>query len=98
MSQENSGRQLTAWRRRQHLIFLGYSEAEIARLGDLTKITNEHMNELVQSSNLESKLKAGQRPEKTAPDKPVLSLGIIDGHIIRNVYRVLHARPLSAEK
>jgi hypothetical protein len=43
-----------AWRRRQHLIFAGYSESEIIQLGDLSKLTNERMNELMHSNNLET--------------------------------------------
>ena len=41
-----------AWRRRQHLIFVGFSEAEVLRLGDLAKLTSERMNELVYSKSL----------------------------------------------
>jgi hypothetical protein len=57
-----------AWRRRQHLIFLGYPEAEILRLGDLSKLTNERMNELIHSNNVEAMEKTGKEPKKTAPD------------------------------
>jgi hypothetical protein len=57
-----------AWRRRQHLIFLGYSEAEILRVGDLAKLTNERMNELIHSNNVEAMEKTGKEPNKTAPD------------------------------
>jgi hypothetical protein len=46
------GQRLVAWRRRLHLAFFGYSEAEIMRLGDLSKITNERMNELIRSTNI----------------------------------------------
>jgi len=46
--------ELLAWRRRQHLIFAGYSDAEIIQLGDLAKLTNERMNELLQANNLET--------------------------------------------
>jgi len=49
-----------AWRRRQQLIFFGYSEAEILRLGNLSKLTDERMNELIHSNNLET-------VEKTLP-------------------------------
>ena len=45
---------LSAWRRRQHLIFVGYSEAEILQLGDLAKLTNERMNSLMHSDNHET--------------------------------------------
>ena len=43
---------LLAWRRRQHLIFVGFSEAEILRLGDLAKLTSERMTELIYSKLL----------------------------------------------
>jgi len=43
---------LTAWRRRLRLIFFGYSGTEISRLGDLSKLTNERMNELFDSRSL----------------------------------------------
>jgi hypothetical protein len=59
---------LMAWRRRQHLIFLGYSEAEILRVGDLARLTNERMNELIHSNNVEAMEKTGEEPKKTAPD------------------------------
>jgi hypothetical protein len=45
---------LIAWRRSQQLIFAGYSEAEILQLGDLAKLTSEHMDELMQSHDLEA--------------------------------------------
>jgi len=96
MFQADNGRQLIAWRRRLHLIFCGYSEAEISQLGDLTKITNERMNELIHSNKLESTEKVGEESNKTAPDVPV---GLIDGHVVRNVYLIGHLRhQLSTEK
>lgn len=53
-TQQEEHSALLAWRRRQHLIFVGYSEAEILLLGDLAKLTNERMNELTHSNNLET--------------------------------------------
>jgi hypothetical protein len=53
-----------AWRRRQQLIFFGYSEAEILRLGNLSKLTHERMNELIHSNNLEAVEKTGEKPNK----------------------------------
>jgi len=72
-----------AWRRRQHLIFFGYSEAEITRLGDLGKLTNERMNELIHSNKLEATEKTGDEPNKTAPDIPIFGPGVIDRHLVR---------------
>jgi hypothetical protein len=51
-TQQDGYSALLAWRRRQHLIFVGYSEAEILRLGDLAKLTSERMNELMHSKLL----------------------------------------------
>ena len=51
-TQQKEHSALLAWRRRQHLIFVGYSEAEILRLGDLAKLTSERMNELMYSKLL----------------------------------------------
>jgi hypothetical protein len=51
---------MLAWRRRQHLIFVGYSEGEILRVGDLAKLTNERMNGLIHSNNLETTKKTGE--------------------------------------
>jgi len=45
---------MIAWRRRQRLIFAGYSEAEIIFLGDLTKLTNKRMNELMHCNKLQT--------------------------------------------
>ena len=53
------------WRRRQQLIFFGYSEAEILQLGDLGKLTNERMNELIYSKSLEGTENTGQELNKT---------------------------------
>ena len=58
---------MLAWRRRQHLIFVGYSEAEILQLGDLAKLTNERMHELMHSKNLETTKETGEELNKTAP-------------------------------
>jgi len=59
-----------AWRRRLQLIFFGYSDAEITRLGDLSKLTNEHMNEIIHSRSLKFE-KTGDKPNKTPPGMPV---------------------------
>jgi NAD-specific glutamate dehydrogenase len=59
--------ELMKWRRRQHLIFFGYSDAEIARLGDLGKLTDERMNELIHSDKLETTEKTCNEPIMTAP-------------------------------
>jgi len=45
--------ELMRWSRRQQLIFFGHSEAEILRLGDLAKLTDERMNELIHSVGLD---------------------------------------------
>jgi hypothetical protein len=74
-----------AWRRRQHLIFLGYSEAEILRLGDLGKLTNERMNQLIRSKNLPTIEKTGEERNMEAADLPVLGPGLIDGQKRGNV-------------
>jgi len=64
---------LTAWRRRLQLIFFGYSDAEITRLGDLSKLTNERMNELFDSRSLkfETTEKTSDEPNKTRLDMAV---------------------------
>lgn len=58
---------LMAWRRRQRLIFFGYSDAEILRLGDLTKLTNERMKELIDSNSLEAMEKHGEEAKGSGP-------------------------------
>jgi hypothetical protein len=73
---------LIAWRRRQQLIFFGYSEAEILRLGNLSKLTDERMNQLIHSNNLEAVEKTGQEPNKTAHDIPLRGTGLIDRHVV----------------
>ena len=55
---------LIAWRRRQQLIFFGYSEAEILRLGNLSKLTDQRMNELIHSNKLEAVEKSGEERNK----------------------------------
>jgi hypothetical protein len=75
--------ELIAWRRRQHLIFVGYSEAEIIWLGDLGGLTYERMNELIHSNKLEATEKADDERNKTAPDMPVLGPSLIDRHAVR---------------
>jgi len=55
---------MMAWRRRQQLIFFGYSEAEILRLGNLSKLTDERMKELIHSNNLEAVEKSGEERNK----------------------------------
>jgi len=52
LTQQDRYSALLAWRRRQHLIFVGYSEVEILRLGNLAKLTSERMNELMHSKLL----------------------------------------------
>jgi len=69
MFEADNGRQLIAWRRRLHLIFCGYSEAEISQLGDLTKITNERMNELIHSNKLESTEKVGEELKQNSTSR-----------------------------
>jgi hypothetical protein len=64
---------LLAWRCRQYLIFVGYSEAEILRLGDLAKLTHERTNELMHSNNLETTKETGEELNKTAPHIPAFS-------------------------
>ena len=64
-----------AWRRRQHLIFFGYSDAEIVQLGDLAKLSNEQMNELIHSDNLETTEKTSDEQNNTKPGIPVLEPG-----------------------
>lgn len=56
---------MIAWRRRQHLIFAGYSEAEILLLDDLTKLTNERMNELMHCNKLQAMLRASEELDKS---------------------------------
>jgi hypothetical protein len=72
-----------AWRRRQHLIFFGYSEAEIFRLGDLGKLTNERMNELIRSNKLETMEKTDEEPNETGHDIPERGPGLIDRKVAR---------------
>ena len=57
---------MIAWRRRQCLIFFGYSEAEVARLGDLSELTEEQMSELIRSKNFDDLEKVGDEPKMTA--------------------------------
>jgi hypothetical protein len=58
---------LIAYRRRQHLIFAGYSEAEILQLGDLAKLTNGRVSELMTANKLEGNDKAGEEINKKIP-------------------------------
>ena len=58
--------ELIAWRRRQCLIFFGYSEAEVARLGDLSELTDERMNELIRLKNLDDAEKVNDEPKTVA--------------------------------
>ena len=71
-----------AWRRRQHLIFFGYSDAEIIRLGDLTKLSNEQMNELIHSNNLETTEKTIDEQNNTTLGIPIFGPGHIDRHVV----------------
>jgi len=57
---------MIAWRRRQHLIFAGYSEAEILLLGDLTKLTDERMNELMHCNRLEAMLRVSEELDESS--------------------------------
>jgi hypothetical protein len=64
---------LMAWKRRRQLIFFGYSESEILRLGDLGKLSNTQMNELTQARapDLETLEKGGHELGKSALRAPV---------------------------
>ena len=64
--------ELIAWRCKRQLIFFGYSETEINRLGDLTEITKEQMNELIRSKNLQPAEDTGEETNKTARNVPVI--------------------------
>jgi len=66
------------WRRRLQLIFFGYSEAEIAQLGDLDKLTNEQMDELIHSRNLETTEKKSEELFTKGTD-----ITVFDGHVVR---------------
>jgi len=66
------------WRRRLQLIFFGYSETEIAQLGDLDKLTNEQMNELIHSRNLETTEKKSEELFTKGTD-----ITVFDVHVVR---------------
>jgi len=73
---------LISWRRRQHLTFAGYSEAEILRLGDLGKFTNEQMSELMHSNKPEAIEKTGGELNKKAPQIPRFSDNLDEKHVL----------------
>ena len=73
---------MIAWRRSQHLIFAGYSENEILRLGDLAKLTNERMTELMHSNQLEVMEKTGEEPNKKILHIPTFSDSPIDKPVV----------------
>ena len=69
---------MMTWRRRLQLIFFGYSEAEIAQLGDLDKLTNEQMDELIHSRNLETTEKKSEELFTKGTD-----ITVLDVHVVR---------------
>jgi len=73
---------LLTWRRRQHLIFVGYSETETLRLGDLAKLTSERMLELMHSNNVETTKKTGEELNKTTPNIPAFSDNPVDMPVV----------------
>jgi len=81
-SQQEGYSALLTWRRRQHLIFAGYSEAETLRLGDLAILTSERMMELMHSNNVETTKKTGEELNKTTPNIPAFSDNPVDVPVV----------------
>ena len=73
---------MIAYRRRQHLIFAGYSEAEILQLGDLAKLTDGRLSELMNANKLEGIDEAGEEISKKLPDVAALPNDLINKHVV----------------
>ena len=73
---------MIAYRRRQHLIFAGYSDAEILQLGDLAKLTDGRVSELMNANKLEGIEKAGEETNKKLPHLTALPDDLINKHVV----------------
>ena len=73
---------MIAWRRSQHLIFAGYSEAEILQFGNLAKLTDARMSELMHSNNPEAIKRISEQLNKKAPHIPAFSDNLVDKHVL----------------